>query len=134
MSINPKRIERLWEKCPELRPDVAGDKMGFNGQNVGTWCSRHIPLESPFIPMAYDTAHALIRDKIVWWLVDWQDKHRADAPYPRLGRKSIGSRNYGILMGDSFTPGSWSEDEDPTLACILAAERVLGMPEWEVKA
>jgi len=128
MSIDPKRIERLWEACPDLRPE---------GLHVA-------PI----------TAHAIIRDKIVWWLASRQDAPAKLFPPNRWDRGLSGGsqdafddavafahRESKFMIGPFTESGSCPSDryttfepigkfDDPTEACILAAERVLGLPEW----
>lgn len=97
-TISPARIERLWAACPELRPFQMTDLCGS------------VTIGDATLTLFPDFAHALIRDKIVWWLANKIDC----------------KRQWQWLINDRH-----SLHLHPTLACILAAERDLGLPEWK---
>ena len=109
--IDPKRMERIWKACPELRPEQMewwkDDACWFaNGQPDGI---------TPMI------AAALIRDKCVWWLVF--------AKWARLRPLADGIE----IWWDSSNADGFevlARHADPTEACLLAVERVLGLEPW----
>jgi len=153
--ISPKRIERLWAACPELRPVCSGRKMTVLPahpqfpRNGPTWCWKYLGGEVRE-PTHEDIAHAIIRDRIVWWLAankaapkmmfpdgsngygSWDAFEDAIAVSVRDGTSSV-----GVFYDEGSCPSDHGaayspvcENTDPTLACILAAERVLNLPDW----
>lgn len=119
--IDPKLIERLWEKCPELRPEG----MSIHGGVLHAWSMCRCDFDPP---MSDAYAHALIRDRIVWWLAE---KGLYLHPVTRGGDEWF----FQLMANDTRLEHLMCESghdlgADPTLACILAAERVLGLPEW----
>ena len=121
--ISPKRIERLWTACPELRPL----HMAYSYGTLRWVISVNGMLHGATL-ISDDIAHALIRDRIVWWLAD---------RYAQDNKRFFASRDGDFVqLGSNTTSETWafvcrSDGGDPTLACILAAERVLGLPEWK---
>lgn len=117
MTIDPKRIERLLAACPELRPEglveIFECETGFKRGGPKAWFPRVVFVDPAGCNIStclgWDMLHALIRDKIVWYL-----------------NQTVDGRNRIMLSLNDAQLGY-----DPTEACILAAERVLGLPEWK---
>lgn len=76
--IDPKRLERIWAACPELRPDLGGSPLEYlpeePGQAASGWWSQMCSLSEHIVD-------AIVRDRIIWWLAeralgltDWNDE------------------------------------------------------------
>lgn len=123
--IDPKRMERIWKACPELRPEQMewwkDDACWFaNGQPDGI---------TPMI------AAALIRDKCVWWLGEESLYFVPVGHSPRASKP--GGWCFQLMGSDMLKEHLWCESgtdlgPDPTEACLLAVERVLGLEPWDV--
>ena len=119
--ISPKRIERLWTACHDLRPDEL--HVSVNGR----WSiDADEYSDASTNGVSESIAHALIRDKIVWWLAK-RERDCVCSVSPK-GKYGIGERIDGnkVLFNMSEV-GLY----DPTEGCFLAVERVLGLPVWE---
>lgn len=147
--ISPKRIERLWAACPELRP------FGLRMHTAGWFTEhadqkRHKGTGPDYVYQPEESAHALIRDRIVWWLAANKSAPKILFPDGTSGYGSYdafedaiavsvrdGESSVGVFYDAGTCPSDHQayyspvcEDPDPTLACVLAAERVLNLPEW----
>ena len=147
--IDPKRMERIWAACPELRPeglefadcvdgpgvwsldldgmelidDEDSESRNSEPKSIGAELCSMIPPQS---------AAALIRDKCVWWLA-----HR-DGAEIYLFDEDQGEDHRKTHLSTNLTWGPRGDEEkvfinvnDPTEACLLACERVLGLEPWE---
>lgn len=125
--IDPKRMERLWAACPELRPGglVFHDDWSSYHHGNAWGLQRHYILP--------EVAESLIRDKCVWWLAEESLYFVPVAHSPRANK--IGGWCFQLMGSDMAKEHLWCESgtnlgPDPTEACLLACERVLGLPEW----
>lgn len=113
--ISPARLERLWNACPKLKP------FGVFKNNVDGWTlgdDYRIP-DDPYCceSIVDEVAHALVRDRIIWWLAD------------RKADPMVTTTTHEYII-DCLVDGE-SVAADPTKACVLAAERELKLPEWK---
>lgn len=145
--IDPKRMKRLWDACPELRPE--GLEFADCADGPGVWSLDLDGMEliddddddyddeswnsepksigaEPCSMIPPQSAAALIRDKCVWWLA--RQERDCVLQVSKSGKYGIGQR-----MGKQMVMSRVSEIgmDDPTEACLLAVERVLGLEPWE---
>ena len=128
--IDPKRMERLWAACPELR--IA--RLFFEPSVMwGSWYRSGTGLDVDFRDMAHedvrwlhgDEVEAMIRDRCSLWLAK---EHGIHIRYP--------GANMDWEAVEVTSDRAWSrypcfDSDDPTEACLLACERVLGLEPWE---
>lgn len=117
--ISPKRIERLWKACPELRP--------FNLRlHSAGWFTEH-PRPTggaSFHGKPEVEAHAIIRDKIQEHV---NRKHGMSVSWCTSYTSWALVDENGSLVA---MLGQCGDCEDYTTACIIAAERVMNLPDW----
>jgi hypothetical protein len=102
ITLDPARLERIWHKCPELRPVIDGSRLEYGSVlHLESWCISSIGPENYVGECGPDLAAALIRDRCVLWLME-----RADD------------------TGKSF---HFCLKPDPTKALLLAVEAALGI-------
>lgn len=121
--IDPKRMERIWKACPELVP--RGLQMEYHpGQPywryAGEWVSSFL-------------AEALIRDKCVWWLAANDKEPCLDYAIREVPDECEFAKVDDIKLFCLYTGVDRHREDtsnDPTEACLLAVERVLGLEPW----
>jgi len=106
VTIDPKRIERIWKACPEL--SIEDLQWWANGER---WL-----LDRTNIATIH--AHALICYKIVWWLA----KYRKDRRWGMLRMLQSDAHICNVAENDECVCGS-----DPTEACLKSVEYLLGL-------
>ncbi len=131
--LDPARLERIWEREPDLRPTLAGTEAAdnepvwlhvrlFDDQRSFWFANERGTVGLSRWVVHPDLAAALIRDRCVWWLVDreWQD-----GSYLTIDREDGGPARWSV--GSGLDDGPFAPD--PTTALLVAVERVLGIEE-----
>ena len=151
-------MERLWTACPELRPERRGWKLAILTDSSfstrePTWCwsNKHGDVRDPWFP---EDAAALIFAACILWLAQIAETEQEKiVPVRDDGRQWGQTDPHGFCIALRVESGVWGigaptesgtcqgdlscsaefpfENPDPTEACVLAAERVLGLPAWE---
>jgi len=117
MNIDPKRIERLWEACPELRPFgmiYSRDTGYFDVPRNHHAGAGYLATVDP------DFVGPLICINIIRWVATQNE--RLDILAPRGDRKEWEAYANGHASAEDFTE-----------FCVQLAERVLRLPEWTGK-
>lgn len=138
--IDPNRLDRLWKACEDLRPRIDGMCAGvadphwlhvrlFDGEFSFWFANKQGNMGDVRWVVHPSLAHAIARDRIVWWLAtkQFQDHVAAD----RYLILSIHDGQTEIEWCDQRFKWLIDSNADKTVACIEAAERVLGLEEWK---
>lgn len=121
--ISPARMERIWEKCPELRPEGLTRDGGYFGNewSLAEWTRRTVGHgDSVKASLPERVAATMIRDACVLWAAKY--------------RLEIWKKDYGYLVRGNTDDGlglvgGWNSD--PTEACLQGIERHLKLEPWE---
>ena len=128
--IDPKRMERLWAACPELRPEVLEICKWHDGSFMAwSFYGLQITSEWSTLQNGEPLLNALIRDKCTLWLSASKTSHGVHIEHEQRGKGEFSVSAVDLYDRDDVKYGAVM-DPDPTEACLLACERVLGLPEW----
>lgn len=128
MGVDPKRLEQIFEACPELRGSY---QLRYDKERYG-WNTQHVHHSGGgFLkPVDSDLVEALVCDAFSMWLA----KRSIHIGYAAMQSPAWFAFTHCLGKMESVTTGGHTsvriESDDRTKCVMWAVEHELKLPEW----